>query len=182
LTASNKTPSRKEIVRILKEREVVKKGDFLLHLGNRSQYYIDLRSLPSYPDDFDRVSTAFAELVSRTAKRIDRIVGAAHGAAPFTVAVSLKLGKPYALIRKIESENSFRDPIHGEILAGEHVVLLDDVASTGITLACMSAIVRAKKAFVEAAVVLVDRNLGAKELLRSYGVNLYSLVELSELL
>ena len=160
----------------------MKEGEFLLHMGRKSEYYIDLRTLPSYPEDFDKITTIFSRLVAERAGDVDRIVGAAHGAAPLTVAVSMKLGKPYALVMKIESENSFRNALHGEVKPGERTVLLDDVASSGITLACMAAIVRAYGGSVDDAVVLIDRELGAERLLRTFGVKLHSLVLLGELL
>ena len=94
----------------------------------------------------------------------------------------MKLGKPYALVRKIESENSFRTPLLGEVKSNEQVLLLDDVASTGVTLACMTAIVRAKGGIVKDAVVLVDRELGAETLLKTFNVKLHSFLRLRELL
>jgi orotate phosphoribosyltransferase len=167
---------------ILRNRGMIKRGSYMLHLGNSSEYYVDLRALPSYPDDFDEVTSALARLLSEEVGGFDRLVGIGDGAAPLTVAVSLKLQKPYAIVKKMEAENSFRDPLLGELRAGERAILLDDVASTGVTLACAASIVRALGARVDTAVVLVDRDLGARELLSTLGIRLRSLISLSEIL
>lgn len=173
---------KNEVLSILKRIGALRKGSFMLHMGNVSEYYLDLRILPSYPEDFDKVVEAYRFLIEENKIVMDRVVGASHGAAPLTVAVSLKLGKPYALVKKIESENSFREPLLGEVRENERVLLLDDVASTGVTLACMTAIVRAKGAIAEDAAVLVDRELGAERLLSSFNVRLHSLLKFRELL
>ncbi len=171
------------IAEVLARRNVVKRGSYLLHLGNSSEFYVDLRSLPSYPDDFDEVTSALADLLrGADVGNFDRLVGVGDGAAPLTVAVSLKLQKPYAIIKKMEAENSFRDPLVGELRAGERVILLDDVASTGVTLACAAAIARAFGARVDTAVVLVDRELGASGLLSTLGIKLLSVLKLSDVL
>ncbi len=174
--------SVRRVVEILRRRGVVKRGSYLLHLGNSSEYYVDLRSLPSYPDDFDEVTSALADLLGSQAGGFDRLVGIGDGASPLTVAVSLKMQKPYAILRKMEAENSFRDPLMGELRRGERIILLDDVASTGVTLACATAIVRAMGGRVDSAAVLVDRELGASSLLSTMGVRLLSLARLSEIL
>ena len=170
------------IVEILRRRNVVKQGSYLLHLGNSSEFYVDMRTLPSYPDDFDEVTSALADLLRMGVGKFDRLVGIGDGAAPFTVAVSLKLQKPYAIVKKMEAENSFRDPLVGELHPGERVILLDDVASTGVTLACAAAMVRALGAQVDTAVVLVDRELGASKLLYTMGIGLLSVLRLSDIL
>ncbi|MGC8555575.1 MAG: orotate phosphoribosyltransferase [Conexivisphaera sp.] len=170
------------IASILRRRGVVRRGSYLLHLGNSSEYYVDMRTLPSYPDDFDEVTSALADLLSGGVGQFDRLVGVGDGASPFTVAVSLKLQKPYAIVKKMEAENSFRDPLLGELRAGERAILVDDVASTGITLACATSIVRALGARVDTAVVLVDRELGASSLLSTFGVRLMSVLKLGDIL
>ncbi|MFP3282550.1 MAG: phosphoribosyltransferase family protein [Nitrososphaeria archaeon] len=173
--------SRSGIADILRRRGFIRKGSYLLHLGNSSEFYVDLRALPSYPDDFDQVTSALAELLSTGVGDFDRIAGIGDGAAPLTVAVSLKLQKPYVIVKKMEADNSFRDPLLGELNQGERVILLDDVASTGVTLACAASIIRAFGARVDTAVVLVDRELGASALLSASGIRLFSVLKLSEI-
>jgi len=66
-------------------------------------------------------------------------------------------------------------------VAGQRIVAVDDVATTGGALMCAISALREAGAIVEDAIVVVDREDGADALLAGAGVRLRSLVTLKEL-
>lgn len=162
--------------------DALKVDDYNLHLGRKTKYYIDLRLIPSSPSSFRKVCDAYCMLIKNEISKVDRIVGVPTASIPFASVVSLKLNVPCLYMEKIETDDSFRDPIKGVLKEGEHIVLLDDVSASGITLLCMATVLRALGGKVTDAVVLVDRQEGARETLKKADINLHYLLTLEELI
>ncbi len=154
-----------------------KKGDFVLTSGKRSNYYIDVKKAYARPE----VLTEIAVEMSRFIEREERVAGMELGAVPIAVAVGLESQLPFTIIRKDARTHGTRDRIEGEIKPGEHVLLVEDVATTG------GSILSARKAIVDAggecnrAVVVVDRLEGAGEMLADHGIELISLLTVKDL-
>lgn len=103
-------------------------------------------------------------------------------------AVSLKIRKPFVIIRKkkygLEGEVSLTQ-ITGyskstmyvnDIKPGDRVLILDNVISTGSTLAAIIKAIRAMGAIVADAVVVVDKGEGKKRVERECGIKIKTLV------
>jgi orotate phosphoribosyltransferase len=103
------------------------------------------------------------------------------GAVPLVVAVALALARPYVVLRKAAKEHGTRQPFEGEIPTGAHVLLVEDVTTTGGSTLRSVEIVRAAGGVVDRAIVVVDREQGATDRLGAVGVRLESLVTLSAL-
>lgn len=170
-----------EVRRILLEHSL-KVDNYTLHLGRKTKYYIDLRLIPSFPSSFRKICDAYYMMIKNEIDRVDKIVGVPTAAIPFASVVSLKLNVPCVYIEKIETDESLADPMKGVLKEGEHVVLLDDVSASGITLLCMATVIRALGGKVTDAVVLVDRQEGAVENLKKADINLHYLLTLEELI
>ncbi len=66
--------------------------------------------------------------------------------------------------------------------AGERILLVEDVTTTGSSLVKAAEILRKAKGIVDRALVVVDREEGASELLAENGITLVPLVRVSEML
>jgi orotate phosphoribosyltransferase len=64
---------------------------------------------------------------------VERLAGVELGAVPLVVATSLATGLPYVIVRKSAKEygSSAGENIEGRLNAGETVVLVEDVVTTG---------------------------------------------------
>jgi orotate phosphoribosyltransferase len=170
-------PTREEIVRLLLDAGAVRFGDFTLASGDRSDVYIDVKK--AWPEP-TRLATLARALAARIGAE-DRLAGMELGAVPLVVAVALRVGRPYAILRKAAKEHGTRQAFEGEIPAGSRVLLIEDVTTTGGSTVRSVEIVRAAGGIVERALVVLDREAGARDRLAAVGVHLEPLVTFTEL-
>ncbi len=110
-----------------------------------------------------------------------KIAGMALGAVPLAVAVALETNQPFVMVRKEPKDHGTKELIEGEVNPGDKFVVVEDVATTGgSTLKVINAL-RAKGANVIRAIVVVDREEGATQLLTEHGVELVSIFKVKDL-
>ncbi len=170
-------PTQGELVELLLSAGAVRFGEFTLTSGERSDVYVDVKLAWTDPHRLSRLARALAARVGDA----ERLAGMELGAVPLVVAVSLSTGLPYAILRKGVRDHGTRRAFEGEVPAGARVLLVEDVATTGGSSVRSVEIVRAAGGRVDRALVVVDREVGARERLAEIGVRLEPLVTLSEL-
>ena len=107
----------------------VLRGSFLLRSGARSSYYIDKYLFTTRPDLLGRLAD---ELLLRLPTETQRVAGPVLGAIPLVTALSLKTQLPMLIVRVEKAkEYGTAKQIEGLFLAGEKVVLIEDVVTTG---------------------------------------------------
>ncbi|MGC8780513.1 MAG: orotate phosphoribosyltransferase, partial [Anaerolineae bacterium] len=164
----------------LLEAGCVRFGQFTLKSGLRSPIYLDLRLLISAPDLLGRVAGAYVARLRGLA--FDRLAALPYAALPIATAISLQTGWPMIYPRKEAKEYGTAAEIEGAWAAGERVVIIDDLATTGGSK--FEAIEKLKAAGlrVEDVVVLIDRQSGAAEALATAGYRLHAVLTLTEML
>lgn len=168
------------LARDLIETGCVKFGQFTLKSGLVSPIYLDLRQLVSFPVVLARVAAAYGSIL--TSLSFDRLAALPYAALPIGTALSLQSGIPLVYPRKETKEYGTRAEIEGLYQAGEQVVVIDDLATTGGSK--FEAIQKLESAGlkVKDVVVLIDRQSGAKQALASAGYGLHSVFTFLELL
>lgn len=168
-------------IEILYKRGAILFGEFTLTSGLKSPYYIDLRIIPSYPKDFDEICSIYVELINNEIGDTDKIAGVPTAGIPFATLIAYKMNKPLIYVRKrVERGHGRGRLVEGVLNEGERVILIDDVATTGGSLKLTINSVRNAGGQVVGAVVLIDREQGAKEALREIGVKLHYLIKISQ--
>ena len=166
-----------DLVAALQAADAVRYGEFELSHGGTSEYYVDKYRFGTDPEPLALVARAFAE---RTAG--ERLAGVAVGAVPLVVATALETGEPYLIARKATKEYGTGNRIEGDLTAGERVVVLEDVATTGRSALDAVEALREAGAVVDRVLVVVDREEGASDLLADHDAELEALVTASDLL
>jgi orotate phosphoribosyltransferase len=146
----------------------VLRGNFLLRSGARSSYYIDKYLFTTQPDVLRRLAV---ELAARLPVGVQRLAGTVLGAVPLATAVSLETQLPMVIVRTDKpKEYGTAKQIEGTLVAGERVVLVEDIVTTaGAALAAVE-MLRAAGADVLGALVVVDREEGGAEAFAAAGV------------
>lgn len=152
-------------------------GDFRLTSGRRSKFYVNLKLAATRPQILKRIASEMAKLLPDKA---EVIAGMELGAVPLAVALSLKTGLPYVMIRKGERVHGTGSRIEGELLG--NVIVVEDVATSGGSLVDAVEVIRRAGGTVERAIVVVDREEGADEALRAVDIELLPLVRIGSLL
>ena len=157
----------------------VLRGDFLLRSGARSSYYIDKYLFTTEPALLQRLARA---LSSRLPDGVQRVAGPVLGAVPLVTAVSLETGLPSLIVRVDEpKEYGTSRRFEGKLAAGDRVVLVEDVVTTGGAALAAVEVLREAGAEVLGALVVVDREQGGRDAFAAAGVPLQALFTKTEL-
>jgi len=164
----------------LLEAGCIKFGEFTLKSGLKSPIYIDLRQIITYPALLRQVGAAYLPLLAKL--EFSRLAGLPYAAIPIATAISLAGEYPLIYPRKEIKSYGTKAEIEGEYHAGEKVVVIDDLATTGGSKFEAIEKLSAAGLVVKDVVVLVDRQSGAKEALAQAGFKLHAVLTIGEML
>jgi uridine monophosphate synthetase len=156
----------------------VRFGDFELKSGVRSPIYLDLRNLAGHPRLLRRVAGHYLPLLDNAT----RVAGVPLAGLPIATAVSLLSGVPMVYARPEAKNHGTRSAVEGPFDPGDLVVAVDDVATSGISVLDAVGRLRGAGMEVDAAVVLIDRGGGAGVALAEAGIELRSVLSLTEVI
>jgi orotate phosphoribosyltransferase len=99
--------------------------------GWKSPIYCDNRKTLSFHDIRFYIKNAFAETIKQSFSDYDVIAGVATGAIAQGALVADVLGKPFCYIRSAPKDHGLSNLIEGDLKAGQKVVVIEDLISTG---------------------------------------------------
>lgn len=184
--------ARSELLELLKSKSLFF-GDFTLVSGAKSNYYFDCKLTTLDAHGAAVVGQLMHALIRReeTARqvRVDAVGGLTMGADPIAVAIAIHSwtsGDPRPLqafsVRKAPKAHGQTKMIEGNFRRGDTVAVMDDVVTRGeSTIAAIQAVEKegGKVAFIA---VLVDRQEGGGDKIRSMGYPVVALFNRDELL
>jgi orotate phosphoribosyltransferase len=180
------TTQLKEKLLSLLKKDAFKKGKFILSSGKESSFYLDGRIITMTPEGAYLIAAIILEMIKDD--RLDGFGGPTLGADPIVGAVAclshIQSRPPIKtfIVRKAAKVHGTQRQVEGPALkAGERVVLVDDVATTGKSLVEAKQVLDSLGIVAEKAIVIVDRNEGAKENLALVGLKLESIFNLTDL-
>lgn len=155
-------------------------GDFTLASGKKSRYYIDIKKATTDPKVLGLVADLMAEGLDRG--QVQRIAGVALGSVPLAVALSLRTGIPFVMVRKEKKDHGTSKLIEGELKAGERVLIVEDVITSAGSAVYAVETLRQAGAVVSTVLSVVDREEGGKDALKGMGVELRALITAGKIL
>ncbi len=169
--------ANQELIEALRNADAVKYGEFELSHGGISNYYVDKYIFETNPRCLELIAGAFAERLGD-----DKLAGVALGGVPLVAVTSVETGLPYVIARKQQKEYGTAKLIEGDLIEGEEVVVIEDIATTGQSAVDAAEALRDAGAVVNRVLVVVDREEGGSANLADHNLELQSLVTASELL
>ena len=153
-------------------------GDFTLRSGRKSTFYVDKYLFETQPDILSELGKLLAE---RRTPRTTLIAGAELGGVALAAAASMASGLPFVIVRNAKKDYGTNKPCEGKLTAGDVVLLVEDIATTGGQVLEAAQVIRQGGAVIEKIVAVVDRGQGAAENIRKAGFEFESLLDSADL-
>ena len=166
-----------DLARRVKETAYLE-GEFTLRSGRKSNYYLDKYLFETQPDILQGLGVQFAAFADADTTRI---AGAELGGVPLAAATSLATGKPFVIVRNAKKGYGTDKPFEGAVEAGDCVLLVEDVATTGGQVLEAAKALEAAGAKVQRIVAVIDRGEGARENIEGAGYAFASLLTKADL-
>lgn len=176
---------RERLRQILKENSILL-GKFKLSSGKESNYYIDARLTTLHPEGVYLVGKIFLDEILKDSQ-IVAVGGPTMGADPVVgsiLSLSHQNSHPIHgfLVRKEEKQHGTGKLIEGNLMSGDKVAIVEDVATTGGSILKAIDAVENTGATVEKVLVIVDREEGARRVLEDLEYEFFSIFKIGELI
>jgi len=152
------------LIEIIRERsfQYSSTPQFKLASGAVSNFYFNMKKTTQSPEGMHLVGKIFFEKIKELELHPHAIGGLTMGADPIAYAVAMYsyiVNDPIQafVIRKEPKEHGLKLPIEGNVSDGDHVIIVDDVITTGGSTIKAINIAKENGLIIDAVVVLVDR-------------------------
>jgi orotate phosphoribosyltransferase len=163
--------TRDELARRIADVALLR-GEFTLRSGRKSNYYLDKYLFETQPDILRALGELFAQKIHAGA---DRIAGAELGAVALAAATAMACNKPFVIIRNQKKDYGTSKLIEGTLQAGENVIIVEDVLTTGGQVLEAAKTLKDAGAKVDRIIAVIDRLEGARQNIESAGYRFESL-------
>jgi orotate phosphoribosyltransferase len=153
-------------------------GEFTLRSGVVSDEYFDKYRFEADPGLLHTIAVAMAGMVPLG---IDALAGLELGGIPLVTMLSQVTGVPARFVRKEAKTYGTCQLAEGGELAGAHLLIVEDVITSGGAVLDAVAALRERGAIAERVVCVIDRESGGVEKLADAGLVLDALFTMSEL-
>ena len=169
--------NRKQLIKRIKETAYLE-GDFVLRSGKRSKYYLDKYLFETCPDILKALGKEFASHVSDD---VTLIGGAELGGVALAAAAAMECGKNWVIIRNSKKGYGTGKLVEGVLKAGDVVLLVEDIATTGGQVLEAAKVITEAGAKVKKIVAVIDRKQGASENIAQAGYKFESILTKDDL-
>jgi orotate phosphoribosyltransferase len=158
---------------------------FTLASGRLSNFYFNCKPTTLDPEGMNLIGGIIFDMVKDSS--ITAAGGLTLGADPIANALSVisyQKGKPIKsfIVRKDAKDHGTRSAIEGSVAAGDRVLIIDDVITTGGS--TITAIEQARKAglIVDSVITLIDREEGGRENILQHVESIRSILTRTEVM
>jgi len=153
-----------DLIEIVKERSFQYSSEpkFKLTSGAVSHFYFNMKKTTQSPDGMYLVGRIVFEKIEALGLHPHAIGGLTMGADPIAYAVAMysytmKKSVQAFVIRKEPKAHGMKLLIEGNIQPGDHVIIVDDVVTTGGSTIKAITVAKESGLVIDAVIVLVDR-------------------------
>lgn len=176
--ARDMSTSDADLARRIAEASLLR-GEFTLRSGRTSRYYLDKYLFSTRPDVLRPLGALFARRIAEVEEalgtRADRLAGAELGGIPLVTAASLETGRPCVFVRNQKKDYGTSKQLEGTLQAGDRVIFVEDVATTGGQALEAAKVLQDAGARVLAIIATIDRLEGARENVERAGLRFEAL-------
>ena len=119
--------TREQLLKRIKETAYLE-GDFTLRSGKKSKYYLDKYLFETCPDILKALAGEFAKYVTDD---VTLIAGAELGGVALAAATAMESDRNWIIVRNSKKGYGTSKMVEGVLKAGDEVLLVEDIATTG---------------------------------------------------
>ena len=179
------TEYAREFSLFLFDNGIIELGEFTLSSGETSPYYIDIRKLMGHPIEYSNMIDMLGSMVVSPAQLWSApdvgVVGVPTGGLAIAASLAYATKLPLGYVRKEAKSYGTGKRVEGMDVSGHEVVLIEDVVTTGGSVAAAIAPLREAGATVHHVCTVIDRVCGGEKRLAIEGVVLHSLLSILDL-
>ncbi|MEN6385611.1 MAG: orotate phosphoribosyltransferase [Phycisphaerales bacterium] len=169
--------TKQELAKRVKETSYLE-GDFTLRSGKKSKYYMDKYLFETQPDILKALGDEFAK---HATDDVNLIAGAELGGVALAAATAMATGKKWIIVRNSKKDYGTSKMVEGVLKAGDVVLLVEDIATTGGQVLEAAKIITEAGAKVKKIVAVIDRKQGAAENITAAGYKFESILTKDDL-
>jgi len=169
--------TKEQLIKRIKETAYLE-GDFVLRSGKRSKYYLDKYLFETCPDILKALGEQFCEYITDD---VTLIAGAELGGVALAAATAMASGKNWIIVRNSKKGYGTGKMVEGILNAGDVVLLVEDIATTGGQVLEAAKIITDAGATVKKIVCVIDRKQGAEENVTTAGYTFESIMTKDDL-
>ena len=144
-------------------------GEFLLRSGQISNEYFDKYLFEADPVVLAEIAKIMSELIP---EGTEVLAGLEMGGIPVVTAISANTGMPAAFVRKKAKEYGTCKLAEGADVTGKHVLIIEDVVTTGGAIIKGANELREKGAVIDSVLCVIQRADKASDILAAEGLKL----------
>ena len=156
---SSTSSNNSQMVSLLKRENCIVEGEFKLKNGEISNIYYDIKGIISNPELFRLVCDNLIRILPNNLINYSLIYGIPYGGLPIASYLAITNNKGLIYSRNKKKEYGTKKLVEGRYRAGQRVIIIDDVITTGGSL--KESIILARdtlKLKVIACLAVVNRN------------------------
>jgi len=169
--------TRDELIKRIKETAYLE-GDFVLRSGKRSKYYLDKYLFETCPDILRALGDEFARHIDID---VNVVAGAELGGVALAAATAMASGRNWIIVRNSKKDYGTSKMVEGVLKAGDVVLLVEDIATTGGQVLEAAKVITEAGATVKKIVAVIDRKQGAGENIAAAGYAFESILTKDDL-
>jgi len=182
--------AKETLIEIIRERSFSYNSEpsFKLSSGGSSCFYFDMKKTTQSPDGMHLAGKLVFEKIMELGLSPDAVGGLTLGADPIAFAVAFysyftKNPVQAFVIRKEPKGHGLKLPIEGNVESGDHVVIIDDVVTTGASTIKAINTAREFGLIIDAVIVLVDRcEQNGRQNIEALGFKVYAIFNVRDFL
>ncbi|MDO5552440.1 MAG: orotate phosphoribosyltransferase [Planctomycetia bacterium] len=176
--------SKDRLMDLVREKSL-KFGDFTLASGKKAKYYLDGKQVTLDSEGAKLVGEGILELLASDSTFPDAVGGMSIGADPITAAVITIAGvqnRPLKgfLVRKESKGHGTNKFIEGPVREGDHVVVVEDVVTTGGSSLIAIERLEAAGIVVDGVIAIINRMEGGDQAFAERGYRFQSLLTIRD--
>ncbi|MBT5855380.1 orotate phosphoribosyltransferase [bacterium] len=173
------SPASVELIKKVKEVAFLE-GEFITRAGKPTSYYIDKYLMETRPEVLGPLTDELSQLMPDPGT-YDRIAAPELGAVALAAMVSVKVNKPFIIVKKQSKDYGTQKLIEGHFEKGERVVVLEDILTTAGAALRACDIVEEVGLTVTGIVGVVNREEGAEANIEKAGYSMKALLTTTDL-